>query len=46
KHLHPEAEDMTDMLCAKQFEALLTPAERGEFADGVAAAAESCLPKT
>ncbi|MEY2475035.1 MAG: hypothetical protein QOG87_350 [Actinomycetota bacterium] len=46
KHLHPEAEDMTDKLCAKQFEALLSPSERGEFAAGVAAAAEACLPKT
>ena len=38
KGLHDEAEDMTDRLCAKQFDALLSPAERGEFAAGVAAA--------
>jgi hypothetical protein len=45
KDLHPQAEDMTDRLCAKQFEALLSPTERHEFAEGVAAAAQSCLPK-
>jgi hypothetical protein len=38
KDLHGEAEEMTDRLCARQFEALLTPGERGDFADGVAAA--------
>ena len=38
KAKHDEAEEMTDRLCAAQFEALLTPTERGEFADGVSAA--------
>jgi hypothetical protein len=38
KDLHPMAEDMTDKLCAKQVDALLSPAERSAFADGVAAA--------
>jgi hypothetical protein len=38
KELHPDAEDITDKLCAKQFERLLTPPERGDFAAGVAAA--------
>lgn len=45
KALHPEAEDMTDRLCAKQLDRLLSPTERHEFAEGVAAAAQSCLPK-
>jgi hypothetical protein len=45
KDLHPDAEAMTDRLCAKQFDALFTPSERAEFAAGVAAAAQSCLPK-
>lgn len=38
KDLHPMAEEMTDTLCAKQIEVLLSPAERGAFAAGVAAA--------
>jgi hypothetical protein len=43
KARHDEAEEMTDRLCAAQFEALLSPAERAEFADGVAAA-KAALP--
>jgi hypothetical protein len=43
KDLHPDAEDMTDMLCAKQFEALLSPSERADFAAGVAAG-KAALP--
>lgn len=38
KALHGDAEDITDRLCARQFEVLLTPAERGDFAEGVATA--------
>ena len=38
KHLHDEAQAMTDRLCAQELERLLSPAERGEFADTVAAA--------
>ena len=43
KALHADAEDMTDRLCAAQFEALLSPAERATFAEGVAAA-KAALP--
>jgi hypothetical protein len=38
KELHPVAEEMTDKLCAKQFDLVLSGSERGEFAAGVAAA--------
>jgi hypothetical protein len=38
KARHDEAEEMTDRLCAAQFDALLSPTERAEFATGVAAA--------
>jgi hypothetical protein len=43
KGKHDAAEEMTDRLCATQFEALFSPAERGEFAAGVAAA-KAALP--
>jgi hypothetical protein len=43
KARHAEAEDMTDRLCARQFETLLSAQERGEFAAGVAAA-RAALP--
>jgi hypothetical protein len=35
KHLHDEAESMTDRLCAKEVESLLTPPERADFVDAV-----------
>lgn len=38
KARHDEAEELTDRLCAAQVEALLSPAERADFAAGVAAA--------
>ncbi|MDQ1396024.1 MAG: hypothetical protein QOG64_1283 [Acidimicrobiaceae bacterium] len=38
KGLHTDAEEMTDRLCARQFEALLSPGERAEFAEAVGAA--------
>jgi hypothetical protein len=43
KALHADAEEMTNRLCATQFEALLSPSERVTFADGVAAA-KAALP--
>jgi helix-turn-helix protein len=38
KALHDEAEELTNKLCAAQVDALLSPAERADFAAGVAAA--------
>jgi hypothetical protein len=37
KSRHDEAEEITNRLCAKEIEALLTPPERAEFVDAVAA---------
>jgi hypothetical protein len=36
KHLHDDAEAMTDRLCAQVFERALSPSERGDFAAAVA----------
>jgi hypothetical protein len=39
-----EAEEATDMLCTREVDRLLTPGERGAFADAVTAAAAAVLP--
>ena len=43
KGRHDEAEEMTDRLCAAEVDKLLSPAERADFAAGVAAA-KAALP--
>jgi hypothetical protein len=43
KDRHDEAEDMTNRLCARQFDALLSAGERGEFAAAVTAV-KAALP--
>jgi hypothetical protein len=41
KDLHAQAEEMTDRLCARQFETILSAGERADFAEGVARAAKA-----